>query len=39
MATKSFSVIASIAMAVTLMVAMLGILGIPITSLYPGIIV
>ncbi|SEW45883.1 hypothetical protein SAMN05428988_6162 [Chitinophaga sp. YR573] len=36
---KTFSVVTSISMVLTLMVAVLSILGITITGLYPGIIV
>jgi hypothetical protein len=39
METKTFSVVTSISMVLTLMVAVLSILGIVITGLYPGIIV
>ena len=39
MATKTFSVVTSIAMVLALTVAVLSIIGIAITGLYPGIIV
>jgi hypothetical protein len=39
METKTFSVITSISMVLTLTVAVLSIIGITITGLYPGIIV
>ena len=39
MKTKTFSVVTSISMALTLTVAVLSLIGIAITGLYPGIIV
>lgn len=39
METKTFSVVSSVSMALTLTVAVLSIIGIAITGLYPGIIV
>ena len=39
MQTKTFSVVTSISMVLALMVAVLSIIGIAITGLYPGIIV
>lgn len=39
MQTKTFNVVTSISMALTLMVALLSIVGIAITGLYPGVIV
>jgi hypothetical protein len=39
MATKSFSVVTSISMVLTLTAALLSLIGIAVTGLYPGIIV